>query len=139
MAVVNKNHFMKTKNTWMIVSGVIAILCALIIVDSFGYGFRKNAQKWAKSSLDNSNIISASSLTGLDNPMIIDLDGTAAGMTDHTVSIPVKEIVKKENYKKLKSVKGSKILVSKDPELAAKIWMILSQMGIRDLYILEKN
>jgi hypothetical protein len=48
------------------------------------------------------------------------------------------EILSEKVYKKIHKHDGPKILVSDDQSIAARVWMILSQIGIKDLYILNE-
>jgi hypothetical protein len=53
------------------------------------------------------------------------------------VNIPAGSVMAKENLRKLRDQNGNIVLASEDPALTAKIWMMLSQMGFKNLYILS--
>jgi hypothetical protein len=126
----------------VLVMGLIGLL-AIIFVKSFGYGhFRGNAEKWAQPSMDQANLITQAMLNTLHgNTLMIDLSESGDRLKDYngTINIPASAILEKDNLKKLHAHKGNILLVSDDPALSARIWMLLSQMGYRNLYILEDS
>ena len=129
---------MKTLNYAAIASGII--LVTLVLIKSTNCtGFRNDGKKWALSSLEDKNIITNTELNKLEgNKTILDLDGTAkliSGSGD-ALKVSFSNILEKENLKTLRHIKGNIILVSNDPALAARAWMLLSQTGISELYIL---
>ena len=127
---------MKTKNALLIVFLLLMII--LVSVKSFSRGhFKNNAQKWTAGSVDHSNrITNLKDLAG--NILVIDLNEQET-TSDDAVRIAPGEILSKDNFKKLDSFDGNIVLVSEDPAISARIWMLLSQMGIKDLYILETS
>jgi hypothetical protein len=73
------------------------------------------------------------------NTLIVDIKGQERFFKENldVIKIPADSLLSKENYKKIRSNKGS-VVLSGDPAETAQIWMILSQMGIEDLYILAE-
>jgi hypothetical protein len=56
-----------------------------------------------------------------------------------TVSIQTDSILLKENLRILRNHEGPLILFSQDDAITVRIWMLLSQMGFRELYILTEE
>ena len=46
-------------------------------------------------------------------------------------------ILAKENIRIIRNSKGPVILASGDITISARIWMVLSEMGLKDLFILQ--
>jgi len=105
--------------------------------------FRIDAIKWANPSITQSNLITSDKLADLGGKLLIvniSEKGSRFSGTGDVLDIPAGQILEKENMKKLKKYKnGHIILFSDDPSLNARIWMLLSQMGFSNLYILNEN
>ncbi len=57
---------------------------------------------------------------------------------DISVRMDPGSILDKSNIRQIRKNKGPVILYSGNTSEAAKVWMILSEMGIKDLYILSE-
>lgn len=120
-----------------------AIGLLLVIIAARGIThnhFRNNADKWSEKSLDQSNLVTPENLKLLKaNILVINLNSKQNVQSDNhsSVSVHPEEILEKSNFKTINDFEGIKILVSDDPALSARLWMLLSQMGIKDLYILN--
>jgi hypothetical protein len=72
--------------------------------------------------------------------MIINLDKSLPEeFTGDIDNIPADSVLSGENIRKVLKYKGPVVIRSLDPGLSARIWMLLSQMGREDLYILTDN
>jgi hypothetical protein len=56
-----------------------------------------------------------------------------------TLKMDPGSILDKQNMKLIRKNVGPVILYSEDISEVARIWMILSEMGVRDLYILSES
>lgn len=124
---------------------ILAILLGvLIIIRSSGTrNFRYDAQRWAEPSLTASNIVtyeSASSLKGEILVVTFDPEETIrSGKTWKKVTIPSDSILVKKYRKTIEKHKGPVLLYDTDNSVPARIWMMLSQKGIKNLYILTSD
>jgi hypothetical protein len=122
----------------VIISGLLAIL-TLVLIKSFGYGhFRNDAAKWAGHSINKSNLINPNRLNTLQGALVVDISDKGGLLKNFpgTINIPAKSLLDKTYQKKLRSHNGALVLVSDDIAVSAKMWMLLSQMGFSELYIL---
>jgi hypothetical protein len=129
------------------IKGVIAIvliILVLVLIRSSGiYHFKDDAKKWAEPSVKQSNKITleqAGSLTG--KSLIINLDKDVSmvrALTSDTQNIPADSVLCKNHIAMIMKHDGPVLLFSSDPGLSARIWMILSQLGFKNIYILTKN
>ena len=123
---------------------IVLILLILIFFRSTGLNhFKNDIKKWVEPSVLQSNTISpgkAGSLTG--NLLAINLDKNAAnikGFTGNVQNISADSVLSKDHIKMLMKHNGPVLLYSSEPGLSARIWMILSQLGRRNIYILTES
>jgi len=114
-----------------------------VLIRATGTGrFRYDAERWAEQSLNGANIITSEGLAQLKGDfMVINIKGDEVNHPENNSQtyISPDSVLAKEMIKKISRNKGSVVLSSDDPAIAARIWMILSQTGIKDLYILSSD
>jgi hypothetical protein len=147
MGAVSNDH---AKNPEIIMNpirqyGIIffAVLTVVILVlmrsSSTGH-FKQNARKLAEASFTNSNIMFREKLGTLGSTsLIIDLSDHGKLLKAYpagTVNIPFRSLLEKAGQKVMREHKGPVLLYSEDPGASAKAWMLLSEMGYRNLFIL---
>ncbi len=127
-----------------VVIAIFLILLVLILIRSSGLNhFKNDAKKWAEPSLKQSNRITldqAGSLSG--KSLIINLDKDVSGireLTSDAQNIPADSVLSKKHVTTIMKHDGPVVLFSSEPGLSARIWMILSQMGCMNIYILTNN
>lgn len=117
------------------------VLTALIVYKSVSPNyFRANAAKWSSPSNDKSNLLTREDLRNMQvSVLLIDLDDSIEEQTDNMEILRVEpdKILNRNNFKKIQKFRGVKALSSNDQALSARIWMLLRQMGINELYILK--
>jgi hypothetical protein len=123
---------------------IVLIILVLVLIRSTGiYHFKNDAKKWAEASVKQSNrltIDQAGSLKG--NYLIISLDkgvSTISKLTGKVEIIPADSVLNKNHITMIMKHDGPVLLFSSEAGLSARIWMILSQMGCRNIFILTKN
>jgi hypothetical protein len=128
---------------YFIISLPVLIVFTLVILKSLNTGtFHSDAEKWARPSVDQSNLITGAGLKNLQEKVVIvdvSIDHQEIPTTGKSVHIPADKITDKEQQRFLHGIKGSIVLTSDDPSLTSRIWMILSQMGYKKLYILQDS
>ncbi|MFZ2285902.1 MAG: rhodanese-like domain-containing protein [Bacteroidales bacterium] len=129
------------RRNWLILA-ILLLVVALVLIRSFSRSsFRYDASRWAAPSADGSNLVSTDKIAGAgDQVLMITLGNTAAVPGESkgtTVLIPPAEILEKENLKLIRKNKGPVLLYSDDGSVTARVWMVLSEMGIRNVYILR--
>lgn len=129
---------------YRIVIAVVLPVLILILIKSVGTNhFRNDAKRWAESSLMRSNIISFEKAGALEgDKLIINLDEGNKIIQDlniKTINIPENTILDKNNLKILRGHKGPVFIFSEEKALSARIWMVLSQMGNDNIFVLTSN
>ncbi len=127
------------QQNWLILT-IVALVVALVLLRSFsGNRFRYDAARWAAASADGSNLIDVNQLAGMTGQLLlINLGGTAevpGQYKDRTLMIQPESVTEKGNLKLIRKNKGPVILCAGDASVAARVWMVLSEMGIKNLYI----
>jgi hypothetical protein len=132
---------MKIKKSFLLTVLIFAgVLLALVIFKATSHNrFRNDASKWAENSIDHSNQVTLAEIEKLHGRiMLIYLNPRTDINFATAVHTTPEKIMDKENISRIRKHAGPKILVADDPEIAARLWMLLSQTGIRELYILEE-
>jgi len=121
---------------------VIPLIIAVILRGTGKGHFRYDAERWAEPSFSGANIITPEGLSGLNGDiMVLNLasDPVNPPVSRSQIAITPDSILTKKNMKMIGRNKGAVVLWSDNPAIAARIWMVLSQTGIKDLYILRTD
>jgi hypothetical protein len=124
-----------------IFSAIFLLILITVLYRSFTNSiFRYDAVKMALPSFHGENIITEEQIPAMeDKALIIDIgssDSIKVKSVKTIKKISPDSILDKKYTGKLLRHKGPKILLSSDNSISAKIWMLLSQKGIRNIYIL---
>jgi hypothetical protein len=135
---------MEFLKSYRVVITVVLIILILVVIRSTGINhFKNDARKWAEPSLTNSNTITSEQVGSLKgNNLTINLDNKmipGEEVTGDFRNIPADSILNKNIIKSILNHKGPVLIFSTQPALSARIWMVLSQMGCREIYILTKE
>lgn len=129
---------------YRITFAILIPVLVLVFLRSIGsFHFRTDARKQAEPTILNSNILAIGQTTNLPGTQLIinlDRENISPGGTNPTVTwIPAESVLSKENLKTIRTHEGPVLLFSAQPAISARIWMILSQMGCGNLYILTND
>lgn len=120
---------------------VIAVLLIFIIVRNADRNvFRENAKTAVEDALDNRNLITLSKFRELGTPyLVIELGSEKKHDSlqfKHSIQIPFEKLSDKPNREILDQAEGKLILLSDNTATASKAWIILNQLGYRNVLIL---
>ena len=126
------------------VMAVVLPILILVLIRSLGTNhFKSDARKWAGPSVMQSNILTVDQFKALSGEkMLINLGASPAIYTDHdspSLSIPPDSVLSEVYFKTISKHSGPVVLFSAERATAARIWMVLSQMGLRNVFILSSN
>jgi len=135
---------MKSLKQYSIILAVFLLVVILVLIRTISPGnFKYDAVKWAEPSATGSNILNKVQLDAMTGKkLVIDLGKEPVSVSrfgNVTVSIDPGSILDKHNIRLIRKNRGPVILYSENISEAAKIWMILSEMGVKDLYILSES
>jgi hypothetical protein len=121
---------------------IALILIILIVVRSTGRNhFKNDLNKWAESSVKQSAIIMTDK-SGLPDGknLVINMDKDAGRFrkdNSEIWNIPADSILSKKYLNQILKFDGPVLLFSANQGVSARVWMLLSQMGRKKLYILS--
>lgn len=126
------------------VIAVVLIVLVLVVMRATGVNhFKNDARKWAEPSLTHSNTITPDQVRNLKgNNLTINLDNKmipGEEITGDLRNISADSILNKNIIKSILKHNGPVLIYSSQPALSARIWMVLSQMGCKEIYILTKE
>ena len=121
----------------IVIPVVILVLIRALSNNHFGI----DARKLAEHSFSGSNIITPDKLSQLDGEKLLVILGketkSISVLTKKSISISPDSVLVKENLRILRNHEGPVLLWSSDNAVSVRIWMLLSQMGFGELFILS--
>ena len=139
-----KSITMKTVIKYKYVLAAVVVLAVLVLIRALNPGiFRYDAVKWAEPSVTGENIVTPEKLPANgDNILFVILD-TDCQVPDITGAVKLTaapgDLLSGENLRKFRKNKGPVVLCSEDISVSSRVWMILSETGISNLFILKKD
>ncbi|MDF1560117.1 MAG: hypothetical protein P1P83_07905 [Bacteroidales bacterium] len=135
---------MKTLKQYKYVLAAVVVLAALAAVRAFNPGiFRYDAVRWAEPSVRGENMISRDKLPTIGGEVLfvmLDTDCQVPDLPGTTIlTADPQDLVSGDYSGKIRRNKGPVVLCSEDLSISARVWMVLSETGIRNLYILRKD
>lgn len=121
---------------------VVPIIILVLIKTIIASQFKSDGKKWAMQSLSAYNTITPAKVESLHgDKLIINISGNEGikGILENISNIPADSIMNENYLKKISNYNGNVILCSNDLSVSARIWMALSQSGVKDLYILSSD
>lgn len=125
---------------------IITVILILVIARTSNKNlFKQEAQFAIDVATKSINSISVANLKKLSPQyVVVDLNSSLNYNTSqfqNSINIPFKNLLNKGNRKILDGTKGEIVLFSEDVSTAAKAWVILNQLGFKDVLILnlDKN
>jgi len=124
---------------------IVLPLLILVLIRSAGSNhFKPDAEKLAEPSFVKSNIINVDKLSSLPgDKLIINLseqEENIKNVLGNVIKIAPGDILLKDNINKIKENAGEPVLLySPDVAMVSRIWMVLTQMGIKNTFILTTD
>lgn len=135
---------MNVINKYKIVLAIVLPILILVLIRSFGANhFKSDAKKLAESSVKKSNIITGEQINALSGEKLFINLGEAGRylkeITSDTLFISADSILNKKNLNIFRKHDGPVLLLSSEKAVSARIWMVLSQMGFENIFILTND
>jgi hypothetical protein len=135
MEVIKKN---------LVVIFIVLTLLVLILIRATGMNhFKSDAKSHAEASMMQTNTITSEKFVALQgNKLLINLGGDtndSNGIPVERINVSPDSILIKSHLNAIMKHKGPVVLYSSEPAMAARIWMLLSQMGRKDIFILSNT
>jgi hypothetical protein len=124
---------------------VILVWVVLLVLVIFRYSdqnvFRSNPKQVMENVLNHQSLIKPNEISKLTNPyLIIELDNEPrnnTGTAGHSIKMPFEKIMERSNRKVLDETPAILILSSDDIATATKAYVILDQLGYKNVKILS--
>lgn len=130
---------MKKLKELSVVIAALAVVTLLVFLRSARHnGFPGNAQEAVENIASSQVYIDT---TGLKTAGFLVVDVSEKGGTgfENSVSVPFEKLADQSFLKQLKEPGKKILLVSSDASQAARAWVILNQLGVKNLYILADS
>jgi len=128
------------KNLKFVILIIVVLLILVIVRNSDQNLFKKDIKSAIEATQNNSNILSRDQLHQMKGPwMLVNIgnsDLPDSVQVEHSIKIPFENLLDQTNRKILEEVNGDLILYSADVATASKAWVILNQMGFKNVFIL---
>ena len=120
---------------------VVVLLILVIVRNSDQNLFKKDIKSAIEATQNNSNLLSRDQLHQMKGPwMVVNIgnsDLPDSVQVENSMKIPFENLLDQTNRKILEGVNGDLILYSADVATASKAWVILNQMGFKNVFILN--
>lgn len=131
------------KNLKFVILIIVVLLILVIIRISDQNLFKKDVKSAIEATKNNSNILSPDQLHQLKGPwMVVNIgnsDLPDSIHVEHSMKIPFENLLDQTNREILEGVDGNLIVYSADVATASKAWVILNQMGFKNVFILNSE
>jgi len=121
---------------------VMVVLLILVVIRISDQGlFKKDVKTAIEATRNNSNLLSPAELRQLKEPWMVVNIGTSdipdSLQVEHSIKISFENLLDQTDRKILEGVNGSLILYSANVATASKAWIILNQLGFKNVFILN--
>ncbi len=121
---------------------IAVLLLAMVLVRAFSpHIFRYDAVRWARPTIDRSCFVTAGELVQQPGKILFLVSDPSFDLPDISgagiLTTDAGSLLTKGNLCRIKQNQGPVVICAADASVAARIWMVLSQMGVRNLYILR--
>lgn len=127
---------------WLVLS-ITLLAVILVMIRTYSHNFRYDAVRWAEPSAIRSNILTEDQIPGMSSDILLITLGNRAPaieqLQDKILKLNPESILEKTNLSLIRKNKGPVILYSDDNSISARVWMVLSEMGIKNIFILQDD
>lgn len=138
-----KNVMNLFKNLKIVILVIVVLLILVIIRNSNQNIFKQDVKTGLEAAQNGSNLLSPDQLLQLKSKWLvvnIGVDNLPHSLrVENSIRIPFEKLLDKSNLKILQEVGGDLILYSADVTTASKAWVILNQLGLKNVFILNIN
>jgi hypothetical protein len=131
------------KQYWLVLSIFLLVVCMVLFRTFNREQFRYDAVKWAESSIPGSNLVTEDKIMKMDGKvLLINLGNVSPSdrkLQVNTVTMDPGLILEKENFTVIRKNTGPVILFSDDRSISARVWLVLSEMGLKNIYIFQND
>lgn len=134
---------MKLLKQYSFILIVFLLMVVLVLFRLFSRtGFRYDAARLAESSVQGTNIVYQNQpAPPMDGAVVVlNLEGDTRSLgklQDEAVTVSPESITDKNILNLIRTHKGPVLIYSDDSSVSARVWMVLAEMGMENVYILR--
>jgi hypothetical protein len=134
-----KNFDMEKLKGLKIVLLILLVVVALVIVRSTGKNrFKQNVQQTIEAVESNDFSVSLTDYKASENQyFVVELTESGSAQFENSVKVHFEKLLEETTLEKLKATENKILLVSNDNSVAVKAWVILNQLGFKNVYVLS--
>lgn len=130
----------KLKNLKIILAVLLIIFVLVIVKTSGKFSFNEDAKNTVEKIAANNFSISINELKAAQNEfMIVNLNKSGLAQFEKSLQIPFEKLVEESSLQQLKDTDYKIVLVSDDDSQTEKAWIILTQLGIKNVFALTNE
>lgn len=122
---------------------ILATILVLVVVRLTNNDlFKKDASVAIEASKDGRNLITEAELIKLNEYLVVDLNAEETAKTRNiqkTIHIPLENLLDQANQKMFRATNSKIVLYSDTISDASKAWVILNQLGFKNLFIFQQE
>ncbi len=132
---------MKFFRRYWLVLAITLLAVIVVLIRAYSHNFRYDAVRWAEPSALRSNILTEDQIPAMSSGMLLITMGNEAPRVelpkDKILKLNPESILEKANLSLIRKNRGPVVLYSDDNSVSARVWMVLSEMGIKNIFILQ--
>jgi len=130
----------KLKNLKIVLLLLLVVLILVIVKSTGKNPFKQDAQEAIEAVKSNNFSVNTEVLKGNENQyLIVDLSELGEAQFENGLKIPFEKLLDESNLKKLKESEKRVLLVSDEHSKAEKAWVILNQLGYKNVFVLSNE
>lgn len=120
---------------------ILLVVLVLIIVKTTGKNrFKLDAKNAIEAITSNDFFVSINDFKAAENQfLVVDLSESGSAQFDNSVKIPFDKLLEESTLQKIKETEKKILFVSEDNSFAIKSWVILNQLGFKNIFVLSNE
>lgn len=132
---------MKKLKDLKIVLFILLVVLVLVIVKTTGKNrFKQDAKNVIETVISNNNSVSLNDFKSSENQfLVVDLNESGSSQFENSMKVPFENLLEESVLQKLKETQGKILLASDDNSQTSKAFVILNQMGFKNVFVLSND
>ncbi len=132
---------MKRLKDLKIVLFILLVVLILVIVRTTGKNrFKQDAKNAIEAITSNSFTVSLNDFKNAETQyLVVDLNESGSAQFENSMKVPFEKLLEVSTLQQLKETQSKILLVSNDNSQTSKAWVILNQIGIKNVFVLSND
>jgi len=132
---------MKKLKELKIVLAILLVVLVLVIAKTMSKNRLNQDAINAIEAVSNSNFsVSLNEFKAAQNQfLVVDLSESGSAQFENSMKVPFDKLLEESTIQKLKETQGKILLVSTNNSQTSKAWVILNQIGIKNVFVLTNE